>query len=79
LAAASPDDIDRLWDYYAGIAGRSTADKVIRDIVKVVTEWRITPFGSNPPCGLRAWRSLQIPRYHEGDRAAHRDEFSTGV
>jgi plasmid stabilization system protein ParE len=31
------DDIDRLWDYYAGIAGRSTADKIIRDIVKVAT------------------------------------------
>jgi toxin ParE1/3/4 len=30
------DDIDRLWDYYAQIAGRATADKVIREIAKIV-------------------------------------------
>ena len=30
------DDIDRLWDYYAQIAGRATADKIVREIAKVV-------------------------------------------
>jgi plasmid stabilization system protein ParE len=30
------DDIDRLWDYYASAAGRATADKVLRQIAKVV-------------------------------------------
>jgi toxin ParE1/3/4 len=30
------DDIDRLWDYYTQIAGRATADKVIREIAKIV-------------------------------------------
>lgn len=30
------DDIDRLWDYYARIAGRATADKIVREIAKVV-------------------------------------------
>ena len=30
------DDVDHLWDYYARIAGRATADKVIREIAKVV-------------------------------------------
>ncbi len=30
------DDVDRLWDYYADIAGRATADKIIREIAKVV-------------------------------------------
>ncbi|WP_246669582.1 MULTISPECIES: type II toxin-antitoxin system RelE/ParE family toxin [unclassified Bradyrhizobium] len=29
-------DVDRLWDYYAHIAGRATADKIIRQIAKVV-------------------------------------------
>ena len=31
------NDIDQLWDYYARVAGRSTADKIIRDIVAVVS------------------------------------------
>jgi toxin ParE1/3/4 len=30
------DDIDRLWDYKARTAGRATADKIIREIAKVV-------------------------------------------
>ncbi len=29
-------DVDRLWDHYASIAGRATADKIIRGIAKVV-------------------------------------------
>ena len=28
-------DIDRLWNYYARVAGRATADKIIREIAKV--------------------------------------------
>ncbi len=31
------DDIDHLWDHYASAAGRATADKIIREIAKVVT------------------------------------------
>ena len=30
------DDIDHLWDYYARVAGRTTADKIIREIAKIV-------------------------------------------
>jgi toxin ParE1/3/4 len=30
------EDVDRLWDYYAQIAGRATADRIIREIMKVV-------------------------------------------
>jgi toxin ParE1/3/4 len=30
------DDIDHLWDYYSHVAGRATADKIIREIAKVV-------------------------------------------
>src|SRR5438128_10523625 len=31
------DDLDRLWDYYARVAGPATADKIAREIAKVVT------------------------------------------
>jgi toxin ParE1/3/4 len=31
------DDVDRLWDYHAQIAGPATADKIIREIAKVVS------------------------------------------
>jgi toxin ParE1/3/4 len=30
------DDIDHLWDYYACTAGRASADRVLRQIAKVV-------------------------------------------
>ena len=30
------EDVDHLWDYYAHIAGRATADKIVREIAKVV-------------------------------------------
>jgi toxin ParE1/3/4 len=30
------DDIDHLWDYYARTAGRPTADKIFREIARVV-------------------------------------------
>lgn len=29
-------DLDHLWDYYAQIAGRTTADRIVREIEKVV-------------------------------------------
>jgi toxin ParE1/3/4 len=31
------NDIDHLWDYYARVAGRATADKIIREIAKAAT------------------------------------------
>ena len=30
------EDVDRLWDHYASVAGRTSADKIIREIAKVV-------------------------------------------
>jgi toxin ParE1/3/4 len=30
------DDIDRPWDYYAGTAGRATADKVLREVARII-------------------------------------------
>jgi len=38
------DDVDRLWDYYAGIAGRATADKVVREVARVVKAIDEFPF-----------------------------------
>jgi toxin ParE1/3/4 len=38
------DDIDHLWDYYARIAGRATADKIVREIAKVVKTIDDFPF-----------------------------------
>jgi toxin ParE1/3/4 len=29
-------DLDQLWDYYAGAAGRPIADKILREIARVV-------------------------------------------
>jgi toxin ParE1/3/4 len=29
-------DIDQLWNYYASVAGRGTADRILREIAKVV-------------------------------------------
>src|SRR4051812_44605369 len=29
-------DVGRVWDYYAGVAGRPTADNILREIGKVV-------------------------------------------
>jgi plasmid stabilization system protein ParE len=30
------DDVDHLWEYYAGTAGRVIADKLLREIAKVI-------------------------------------------
>jgi toxin ParE1/3/4 len=29
-------DIDQIWEYYAGVAGRTTADRVLREIARAV-------------------------------------------
>src|SRR5260221_165720 len=38
------NDIDQLWNYYAGVAGRATADKIVREIAKVVATIDDFPF-----------------------------------
>jgi toxin ParE1/3/4 len=30
------DDIDKLWDYYVDVAGRTAADKVLREVARTV-------------------------------------------
>ena len=47
------NDIDHLWDYYARVAGRATADKIMREIATVLPllttflllAGRVTKFG----------------------------------
>jgi len=31
------EDIDHLWDYYAEVAGRASADKLLRQIAKIIS------------------------------------------
>lgn len=38
------DDRERIWDYYVGVAGRHTAEKVLRDIAEVVALIEDHPF-----------------------------------
>jgi toxin ParE1/3/4 len=47
-------DIDRLWDYYAGVAGRSTADEVLRGIAKVVAAIEDFPLAGRSRDEIRA-------------------------
>lgn len=39
------DDRGRIWDYYVGVAGRHTAEKVLREIGEVITLIEDHPFG----------------------------------
>ena len=39
------DDRERIWDYYVGVAGRHTAEKVLRDIGDVIALIEDHPFG----------------------------------
>jgi len=38
------DDRERIWDYYAGVAGRHTAEKILRDIAEVIALIEDHPF-----------------------------------
>ena len=39
------DDRERIWEYYVGVAGRHTAEKILRDIGDVVALIEGHPFG----------------------------------
>jgi toxin ParE1/3/4 len=52
-------DIDHLWDYYAGVAGRAAADKVMREIANVVAAIEDFPLAGRSRDEIRAgMRSL---------------------
>ena len=54
-------DLDQLWDYYARVAGRATADKITREIAKVVTTIDDFPFAGRTRDEIRAGlRSLTV-------------------
>jgi toxin ParE1/3/4 len=38
------DDIDQLWEYYVSVAGRATADRIMREVAKVVSTIDDHPF-----------------------------------
>jgi toxin ParE1/3/4 len=38
------DDRERLWDYYVSVAGRNTAEKILREIAEVITLLEDHPF-----------------------------------
>jgi len=48
------DDIDRLWDYYAGTAGRVTADKLLREVAKIVATIDDFPLAGRSRDDIRA-------------------------
>jgi toxin ParE1/3/4 len=54
-------DINRLWDYYAEVAGRSTADRILREIVKTVAVIDDFPLGGRMRDDIRpGLRSLAV-------------------
>jgi toxin ParE1/3/4 len=53
-SAEALDDIDRLWDYYAGTAGRVTADKLLRKVAKIVTTIDDFPLAGRSRDDIRA-------------------------
>jgi toxin ParE1/3/4 len=38
------DDRERIWDYYVGIAGKNTAEKIVREIGEVIALIEDHPF-----------------------------------
>lgn len=55
------DDIDLLWNYYAEVAGRPTADKIVREIAKVVKTIEDFPFAGRARDEIRTGlRSLAV-------------------
>jgi toxin ParE1/3/4 len=54
-------DIDQLWDYYAEVAGRATADKILREVGKVVATIADYPLAGRSRDELRSGlRSLAV-------------------
>lgn len=47
-------DIDHLWDYYAEVAGLASADKLLREIARVVATIEEFPRAGRSRDGIRA-------------------------
>jgi toxin ParE1/3/4 len=66
------DDIDRLWVYYTGTAGRTTADKLLREVGGIVATIDDFPLAGRSRDEIRAGlrslaASLQIVFYRLND------------
>lgn len=71
-SAEALNDIDRLWDYYAELAGRATADKVLRGIASVVSTIGAFPHAGRSRDEIRAGlRSLAVDPHVVFYRLAH--------
>lgn len=47
------DDRERIWDYYVRVAGRHTAEKILREIAEVITLIEEHPFAGHTRNELR--------------------------
>jgi toxin ParE1/3/4 len=47
------DDRERIWDYYVGVAGRHTAEKILREIAEVIALLEEQPFAGRARNELR--------------------------
>lgn len=47
------DDRDRIWDYYVRVAGRHTAEKILREIAEVIALLEEHPFAGRARNELR--------------------------
>jgi toxin ParE1/3/4 len=55
------NDLDQLWDYYARVAGRTTADKILREIARVIAAIDDFPFAGRSRDEIRTGlRSLAV-------------------
>ena len=46
-------DLDQIWDYYERVAGRNTAEKIVRKIGEVIATIEDHPFAGRPRNELR--------------------------
>jgi toxin ParE1/3/4 len=47
------DDRERIWDYYVRVAGRNTAEKILREIAEVIALLEEHPFAGRARNELR--------------------------
>lgn len=47
------DDRERIWDYYVRVAGRHTAEKILREIAEVIALLEEHPFAGRARTELR--------------------------
>jgi len=57
-------DLSQIWDYYAKLAGRNRADKIVREIERASRLIEDHPFGGRPRDEVRpGLRSISVAPY----------------